>query len=473
MTDWKHCVTLTIPASKVDAALANFPVYVNLSAASGINAADLTAIFDELGAESLKIRVTTADGRTECYVEVVSWDRVAEVAELWVKIPDIRATEDTVLFFYFDVDHADNSAYVGVSGSVPAQNVWDTNFKLVCHMNDNPDTSSVMDSTSNDNDGTKTGANEPIEATGKIGEAQDFDGADDYINLGSPATLDDLTELTFSIWINRDVINARHMYASKAQWYFGVQASNKLEATIVYDGVVASSFSSLTLSASTDYFITVIYSESGDRKIYFYLNGTEIPAYDQQQASVGAKTSDAGSNLWIGNHVGGGICVDGLLDESSISNVVRSPAWVGASYETQRDQFISYGAFQHEPEYCTIDQIKERCLIALTDHTKDTPLGACCVEASRHVNELIRPYITVPEDGLPAESAEPFIFHQVPLTAAKIPDQIGHITADFGTAIFLRRYMPEKYAEEWWTVALGKMEEFIRSNWYQGAFSFV
>lgn len=123
--------------------------------------------------------------------------------------------------------------------------------------------------------------------------------------------------------------------------------------------------------------------------------------------------------------------------------------------------------------YCLIDQIKERCLILLTDHTKDTQLESAGTEASRHVDELIRPYITVPEDALPAESKEPFIFWQVPLTALKIPDQITHITADFGAAIFLRRYMPAKYSEEWWTVGLGKMEELMRSNWYKGEFQFT
>ena len=124
--------------------------------------------------------------------------------------------------------------------------------------------------------------------------------------------------------------------------------------------------------------------------------------------------------------------------------------------------------------YCTIDQIKERCLISLVDHTKDTQLEECGTEASRHVDELIRSYVTIPDDeGDPEEASEPFVFHQVPLTDDLVPDQIGFITADFGAAIFLRRYMPAKYSEEWWTVALGKMEEFIRSNWYKGAFQFT
>jgi hypothetical protein len=46
-------------------------------------------------------------------------------------------------------------------------------------------TSTIKDSTSNNNDGTKKAANEPIEVTGKVGKAQDSDGVDDYISIGT------------------------------------------------------------------------------------------------------------------------------------------------------------------------------------------------------------------------------------------------------------------------------------------------
>ncbi len=72
----------------------------------------------------------------------------------------------------------------------------------------------------------------------------------------------------------------------------------------------------------------------------------------------------------------------------------------------------------------------------------------------------------------PAEGAEPFVFHQVPLTAGKIPTQITYITADLATSVYLRRYMPAKYNEEWWMIAVAKLEEYIRSNWYEGNIAF-
>lgn len=65
-----------------------------------------------------------------------------------------------------------------------------------------------------------------------------------------------------------------------------------------------------------------------------------------------------------------------------------------------------------------------------------------------------------------------FVFKTLPLSAV-VPELIKDITADFGAAIYLRRWQPEKYREEWWTTAVLKLEEYIRSNWYRGKICFA
>ena len=102
---------------------------------------------------------------------------------------------DTILYLYYDADHADNSTYVGVPNSVVAESVWDANFVLVDHMKDGAGNNSTYDSTSNDNDGTKDGANTPEEeADGKTGYAQDFEA--EAIDYGSAASLENMTART-------------------------------------------------------------------------------------------------------------------------------------------------------------------------------------------------------------------------------------------------------------------------------------
>lgn len=347
MTDWKHCVTLTIPASKVAAALANFPIYVNLSASSGINAADLTAIFDELGAEKLKIRVTASDGVTECYVEVVSWDHITEVAELWVKAPNLSATIDTVLYFYYDKDHADNTTNVGVTGSAPAEAVWDSNFKLVCHMNDNPDTSHVMDSTSNDNDGTKKAANEPIEATGKIGKEQTSDGTADYIQITTNDGLNPTDAISIMTWVkptqriaNENLVNKRHL----GTWYKGYQFMLHYAAPrIIFNddaGGLDLTGAELPYDGATRSHVAATYNGA---VLKIYVDGAESASKTVSGAIVASP-----SNLFLVSQGGTEGFYAGGIDEIQIVAGGLSPAWVGASYETQNDSFISYGPFQHE-----------------------------------------------------------------------------------------------------------------------------
>lgn len=192
--------------------------------------------------------------------------------------------------------------------------------------------------------------------------------------------------------------------------------------------------------------------------------------------------------------------------------------------------------------YCTINQIKIRCLIAVTDSTRDSELESSGIEASRHIDEAIRVYLSyrqtltlleldyvncVKEDigkqilddevkvgelieynnttriwkikttSTIADASElkirgtvrgvasgassddvtegltpSFIFKTLPLVAI-IPEQIKEITADFGAAIFLRRYMPDKYGTEWWTNAVTKLEEYIKTNWHKPSILFV
>lgn len=133
---WAHRRSITIDSTKVDAALADYPVLLRLSSSSGTGSTDLTEIFDELGDNKLKLAVTLADGTTECYVEVAEWDSVGELAALWVKVPTVAADADTVLYVYYGAAHPDNTSRVGVAGTTVAQHVWDDDYVMVVHGGD-------------------------------------------------------------------------------------------------------------------------------------------------------------------------------------------------------------------------------------------------------------------------------------------------------------------------------------------------
>src|SRR3972149_6329509 len=111
---WQYRYTISIDSSKIDSDLTDFPVCIKINSAAGIGAKDLTALFDEVGANSLKIAVTTSDGTTQCYVEIDLWDSGSETAVLHVKVPSLDGDADSLLYLYYEVAQADNSTYVGV-----------------------------------------------------------------------------------------------------------------------------------------------------------------------------------------------------------------------------------------------------------------------------------------------------------------------------------------------------------------------
>jgi len=288
-----------------------------------------------------------SDGKTECYVEVVSgsWDSVVEVGEIWVKVPTLSATEDTILYLYYDSDHEDNTEYVGLTGSVPAQNVWDSNFKLVCHMNDNPDTSHIKDSTSNGNDGVKKGANEPIEANGIIGEAQDFDGNDDIITF-SDTPFDAVSALTLECWYKVDsgVTNNYFMHKDDGSVRAYTLKHDTRFRFFIWDsgGVLHTTIADDVFVAGTAYYVVGTYDGTTQK---LYVNGV---------LQAGTATWSDTIKLTNVDFVMGGFgeyYAKGDLDEARVSiDYSRSSAWVGASYETQRDQFINYIGFKHHRE---------------------------------------------------------------------------------------------------------------------------
>lgn len=156
-----------IDHNDVDSALSDFPVLIYLSTSSGRNNDDVSFIFDELQSDDnrKKIAVTTDDGLTQCFVEIEKWDNATEQAWLWVKVPSISDTVDTALYLYYDIDHADNTDYVGDPNSAHAENVWDGNFMAVWHLGETSGgMGAIVDSTSNSNDGTSARAR-PQQAT--------------------------------------------------------------------------------------------------------------------------------------------------------------------------------------------------------------------------------------------------------------------------------------------------------------------
>lgn len=186
----------TIDATYVDSDLTNFPIGIQLNAVDG---------FSGFGTTDWQYLHATVGG-SECYVEVDIWDVSNNIAVLWVKVPTVSSSSDTVINLAI-TGVINTATYVGETGSTAAQTVWDSNYAGVWHMSQDPagGIDSILDSTANVNHGTPQGTmtSGDLVDTG-FGKAINFDGSDDYIDLYNDSSLNtDITsEITIEGYVN-------------------------------------------------------------------------------------------------------------------------------------------------------------------------------------------------------------------------------------------------------------------------------
>jgi hypothetical protein len=344
---WHNRIKIKIDHNDVSSALSEFPILIYLSAASGRNQTDVSFIFDKLQSDAnrKKIAVTTSDGTTQCYVEIEKWDTSNRKAWLWVKVPVVNNTFDTELYLYYDSTQSDNTNYVGDTGSTPAQNVWDSSYKGVWHLKENPaDTAPQMkDSTSNKNNGTCEGSMPGSDQiAGMIDGSLLFDGNNDDINCGNTASLQITAALTIEAWakpgltgVIQGIVDKQNYNNPQNGYELYYRSDNRFRFLI---GSVATGHYAQSDSTYTDnnwHYIVGVKSSTN----YLYVDG--VP----QASTFTQSITESGTNFNIGRSYSNDPNNNeyrwtGQIDEVRVSNVARSSAWIKASYESGRDHLI-------------------------------------------------------------------------------------------------------------------------------------
>ena len=342
-------IKLTISNTNIDAELTWFPITVFLTSAQG---EEVFAEFDADG-DFDRVAFTTSDESTQLYADCELFDDSESKAIYHVSKTGwaISNTGTTDFYMYYDDNAGHNTTYISKSGGTAAQSAWDGNFKAVYHMNDGASTSAIYDSTSNNNDGTKEAANEPIEATGKVGKGQDFDGTNDRITVANNEGLDALDPYDNSYTLEF-IVNAPEQGAGGfrilEKWVNGVTGypfsfQGGAGATFTFaawDGTNNPSLASPTAFDSTyKYFASIVDHDTDQLKIS--LNGGAFTT--ETNTITGAITNAA--DVYIGNR---GLDTtrpfDGILDEIRISSTNRSASWLKATYNSLWDTLLTYGS---------------------------------------------------------------------------------------------------------------------------------
>ena len=369
-SSWLYRKKITIDHTKVASDEANFPVLISLAALSNINV------------NGTDIRFTSSDGTTELPREIESY--FSGSLRAWVKVTTLSSSTDTVIYMYYGNAGATEPAAGSTYGS---QNVWkstgDTSAAMVQHMKD-ATTSTITDSTSNANNGTKKAANGPIEADAKIAKGQTFDGTDDYVaSIGAVSSysfIQNTQVFTISAWIKLNSTTARQAIVANTGspadkgFYFMFETagagygSKALRFTSVKGGAIIINAQSPDNSITDTLWHHVVVQGTGSgNNITFYIDGTaRTTTYNTSFLSFSSGNSTNVLDIGTLNSTSPLLFFNGSIDEVRVYNRALTAQEITTQYNNQNSPATFYSLSQ---DSTALSNWSYRKTITI-DHTK-------------------------------------------------------------------------------------------------------
>ena len=201
-------------------------------------------------------------------------------------------------------------------------------------MNEQPDNSSgqIYDSSSNTNNGTTYNMDSADSISGQIGNAIDFDGSNDYILVADDNSLDGMSQLTISFWMNKPSTATDGLIDKNrsAEWNMHTSGGNmKFEGQTPAD-VTHTTSSSYTTGSWTH--ICQTYDGSTGKYIYFDGSSQPLTINNSGTGNISSSTNP----VYIGR-MHDGYYTDANFDEVRLATSARSSAWVTTEYNNQND----------------------------------------------------------------------------------------------------------------------------------------
>ncbi|MFH0891862.1 MAG: DUF2341 domain-containing protein [Candidatus Falkowbacteria bacterium] len=324
-TDWVYRKMITINASQVETTETAFVVLATTTDADLADTGNGGHVASSTGGD---IMIIDTDGVTPLDYEREYYDNTTGELVLWIET-SLSSTTDKIIYIYYG-----NSTLVADQQN--RTGTWDSNYVMIQHMNENPATSILYDSTSNNNNATDYG--NPQLVTGQIGRAVDFDGTGDYAIVpdGTGSSLDSATgpgqPRTWSYWLNISVGSANKLVTDKSPSFYGYHLWSELQTgPNQYRGGVASPEISSTFNPGTGewHYVTFVYNGA---QASLYVDGTLNVGPSNQTARA-----DDNNSLNIMGYGNNQYCAIGILDELRVMNVYRDAGWIKTEYNNQSD----------------------------------------------------------------------------------------------------------------------------------------
>jgi len=193
--------------------------------------------------------------------------------------------------------------------------------------------STAYDSTENNNDATIYDA---TWTTGKYGSALSFDGVNDYVNIGNPASLQLTSSFTAEGWMYiRDnypnsLVAKDNIVAGDRGWYFKTPniGDTSLRFLVSSDGTTIQYLNTTnSLNLYQWYHLVAVYNASA-QTLKIYVNGVEWTG--SLTGTVPASIYNTSQNVNIAQSNGG--YTNGLIDDVRIYNYARTPDEIKLDY---------------------------------------------------------------------------------------------------------------------------------------------
>jgi hypothetical protein len=272
---------------------------------------------------------------------------------------------DSDLSLIMTISATDNTYTDGYYGVAAYENAdWDDyyveQFGIVAG-------SRTSDSTSNENNGTKKGTDEPYVTTAKIGNGQNFDGNNDFINCGDATSLQ-VDYITVEAWAKFDTNTGKRVIASIDD---GI---NRRWALYLLDGspyvlrffvFVNNSWASpdYPWQPVTDTWYHIVAVKSSDY-VRTYINGAEVGT---PQYHPGVMDKDSMNlRIGVGSYPG---YFDGVIDEVRVSNIDRSAEWISTCFNNQSSPNTFYILGSESGKYYSSGNLASQILDTSNENT--------------------------------------------------------------------------------------------------------
>lgn len=342
--EWTHRIRLVPTGAVVDSAFDDHVVLVVLD-----DTRIDYSLTDPLG---LDLKFVREDDGTVLPHEIERWDP-SDVpgarSVVWVRWGDLGDESDAVLMYF------------GMPGAVPMwtpAQVWADGYELVAHL-DTP----VVDSTEHN----PMSVHGSLVAEGQVAGGQELGNPDDYIDVGSGASVDDVfaTGGTLSAWIfpeewggggfgriadKSDGLNANDGWSLMVS--NGDNGTIELRRDVGPIVIWRAQPGSIVLGQWQ--WIAMTFDETQlDAGVSFFIDGAPVEVVRIADPNPNELRSDADNDLWIGNRTSlEGRAFDGTIDELRLARTARSAAFVQTQFRSMTDTLLDYGEIETRPPQC-------------------------------------------------------------------------------------------------------------------------